>query len=150
MDLQSGLREHPGSRASRHETGRLCQNNQKGICFMHNFRKATLAAATAAAVAFGSTAVAVAEEDTANLTPEQIAAQQAEEKAAKRAEREAKLQEKFEADKPVDYKTFFSSEDFSTNPEWAKWLFAGGIAVMVSAVIGLIIGPLYNYIVHGL
>lgn len=116
---------------------------------MHNFRKATLAAATAVAVAFGSTAVAVAQDE--DQKPSSISTTQGTdaEKEAKKAEREAELQKKYEADQTVDYKTFFSSDDFKNNPEWSKWLFVGGIAVMVSAVVGLIVGPLYNYIVHG-
>lgn len=87
---------------------------------MHNFRKATIAAATAASVALGSTAVAVAQENTPDLGTETAVTKDA----------------------------FF--KNFGENPLWAQLLFVGGIATMVSAVVGLIVAPLYNYVVHGM
>ncbi len=162
MDLQSGLREHPGSRASRHETGRLCQNNQKGICFMHNFRKAALAGATAVAVATGSMSVAVADETSKPATNFSLDV-----RIPATDENGVPIQEgpkdnvslKKEGDElttGVTWNQFIGEWDFSKSPaeggtpKWVPVLFAGGIFAMVSAVIGLIVGPLYNYIVHGL
>lgn len=56
----------------------------------------------------------------------------------------------------VDWANFTGPWDFETpvedggTPLWVPILFAGGIAAMVSAVVGLIVGPLYNFIVHGM
>lgn len=56
---------------------------------------------------------------------------------------------------PADGRAIFGKEqvspngDFKDQPQWAQLLFAGSIFAAVAATVGLIVGPLYNFIVHG-
>lgn len=120
---------------------------------MRNFRKAALAGATAAAVAFGSTAVATAEEKTGT---EDITVQE------KPTEGEGSLSSRIgdglEKDQTAYGPALFGSskgdaegetETYEQQPAWAKVFHALSIFTAVSAVVGLIVGPAYNFVVHG-
>ena len=135
---------------------------------MRNFRKAALAGATAAAVAFGSTAVATAE-----TTAEETTAAEATttyERATRTVEptvdgkdgvepgSSAKIanSERLEFRKGdelqgTDGEALFGSskENFGEQPLYAQIAYGATIFTVVSAVIGLVVGPLYNFIVHG-
>lgn len=123
---------------------------------MRNFRKAAFAGATAVAVAFGSTAVAAA--DTTPTAPEFSHTRVQDVPADAQPDFRTKVGNKVEAwylDEDgkvqatgVEKKEFFGEWTKET-PVWSKILFAGGIAAMVSAIIGLIVGPAYNFFVHG-
>ena len=136
---------------------------------MRNFRKAALAGATAAAVAFGSTAVATAQE----TTPAETTAAE----ATTTYERDTRTVEptvdgkagvepgssnkiansewlEFRKDDQLqgtDGEALFGSskEDFGEQPLYAQIAYGATIFTAVSAVIGLVVGPLYNFIVHG-
>lgn len=49
----------------------------------------------------------------------------------------------------VNYDTFFFGDDWENSPVWVKLLSIGGVATVVSAIVGLIVGPAYNFFVHG-
>lgn len=52
--------------------------------------------------------------------------------------------------KPADGTAIFGKEqNFGSQPKWAQLMFAGSIFAAVAAAVGLIIGPAYNFIVHG-
>ena len=132
---------------------------------MRNFRKAALAGATAVAVAFGSTAVATAETEKAQPENSATAAQTrtAEAKdnngqepgSATRIGHDLGVWEKDENGNVklngTDGRALFgsSTEDWDSQPGYAKAGFILSIFTGVSAVVGLIVGPLYNYFVHG-
>ena len=114
---------------------------------MRNFRKAALAGATAVAVAFGSTAVATAAEQT---------------DADQATEGEGSLSSRIGAGLDKDQTAYgpalFGSskgqeegenETFEQQPAWAKLFYAASIFTAVSALVGLIVGPAYNFVVHG-
>lgn len=139
---------------------------------MRNFRKAALAGATAVAVAFGSTAVATAETKKPEATPTPtLTAYPApvrdqkpgvDNDAEKTNGSSTKLGNKLgvweEKDgkvqvNGVDGRAIFGSakkeNGFDNQPTYAKVGYGLTIFTAVSAVIGLIVGPLYNFIVHG-
>ena len=126
---------------------------------MRNFRKAAFAGATAVAVAFGSTAVAAADtpetapvvNETNTLPVEEIT--EGNGGLSTKAGNKLGAWTKDEDGNVV--KTTVTKDEFlggwveGQTPAWAKLLFAGGIAAMVSAFVGLIVGPAYNFFVHG-
>ncbi|MBA1837159.1 hypothetical protein GC584_01530 [Corynebacterium sp. zg912] len=132
---------------------------------MRNFRKAALAGATAVAVAFGSTAVATAvegAEDSKVAESTYVAPTRkidADVDAAK--DQEPGLSSKIAGSKTLGFQKdgelqgadgqaiFGKDNNLESQPVWAKVAFALTIFTSVSAVIGLIVGPLYNFIVHG-
>lgn len=113
---------------------------------MRNFQKAALAGATAVALTFGTTAVATAEETAGSSNQETSSTQPAGEKESL----SSKIGRELEKDKTANGEHIFgSSKDFSDQPEWAKILYGTTITAGVAAFIGLIVGPLYNFVVHG-
>ena len=139
---------------------------------MRNFRKAALAGATAVAVAFGSTAVATAEtekaqpENSATAAPTRTAeAKDNNGQEPGSATRIGHALGVWEKDKDgnvqlngTDGRALFgSSTDSETQnggnwgdqPTYAKAGYILSIFTAVSAVVGLDVGPLYNYFVHG-
>lgn len=113
---------------------------------MRNFQKAALAGATAVAMTFGTTAVATAVEQAGNTNQETSTTQAAGEKESL----SSKIGRELEKDKTADGRNIFgSSKNLSNEPAWAKILYGTTIAAGVAAFIGLIVGPLYNFVVHG-
>ncbi|WP_066526012.1 hypothetical protein [Corynebacterium bouchesdurhonense] len=114
---------------------------------MRNFQKAALAGATAVALTFGTTAVAIAEESAGSTNQETTASSQP---AGEKESLSSKIGRELEKNKPADGENIFgSSKDFSNEPAWAKILYGTTITAGVAAFIGLIVGPLYNFVVHG-
>lgn len=129
---------------------------------MRNFRKAALAGATAVAVAFGSTAVATAQtEGEKSAESTYVAPTRPIDKAVDSNDQEPGLSSKIADSELLGFKKdgeltgadgqeiFGENDHFNDQPAWAKAAFALTIFTSVSAVIGLIVGPLYNFIVHG-
>ena len=130
---------------------------------MRNFRKAALAGATAVAVAFGSTAVATAEttaaestttveRDTRTVEPTVDGKDGVEPgSSAKIANSEWLEFRKDDELQGTDGEALFGSskEGFNEQPRYAKIGYGATVFTAVSAIIGLIVGPLYNFIVHG-
>lgn len=135
---------------------------------MRNFRKAALAGATAAAVAFGSTAVATAADKT--TTPAADATTTTAVRDTRTVEKSVDGKEgvepgssnkiansewlEFRKDDQLqgtDGEALFGSskEGFEEQPRYAKVAYGATIFTVVSAIIGLVVGPLYNYFVHG-
>ncbi|WP_347305904.1 hypothetical protein [Corynebacterium sp. SA-MJD20WY100] len=133
-------------------------------------RNAAIAGATALAVAFGGTTVASAEE-TATPNQEQssnangssnsadkagesnTADKTGEDKdAAKGASLSSKINTglNLEGDKEADgQKIFGSSKDLSEQPKWAKVLYGTTIATAIATLIGMVVGPLANFVQFG-
>lgn len=131
---------------------------------MRNFRKAALAGATAVAVAFGSTAVATAETakdttaaETTYVAPSRPVADKDGKDGVEPASSNKIVQsEKLEfRDKDGNLRgadgraLFGDKKNFDAQPLWAKLAYGATIFTSVSAAIGLIVGPLYNFFVHG-
>ena len=140
---------------------------------MRNFRKAALAGATAVAVVFGSTAVATAETKKPEATPTptytSYPAPVRDQKpgvdndAEKTNGSSTKLGNKlgvWSKDENgdvkvngVDGRAIFGTKKqengFNNQPKYAQAAYGLTVFTAVSAVIGLIVGPLYNFIVHG-
>lgn len=130
---------------------------------MRNFRKAALAGATAVAVAFGSASVAVAQEtDTPTTTTTTPAPTKPVEKTKGEGGSSTKIGHSLGAwEKDKDGKVqangadgreiFGSSKDnFKGQPKWAKLGYVLTVFTSVAAAVGLIVGPAYNFVVHGL
>ncbi len=128
---------------------------------MRNFRKAALAGATAVAVAFGSTAVATAENKAGEATPTYTAPVR---KIDPAVDSNPSNQDKSSTKvggsigaykdgelKGADGRELFGKEkdNWKGQPGWAKAGYILTIFTAVSAAVGLIVGPLYNFIVHG-
>lgn len=127
-------------------------------------RNAAIAGATALAVAFGGTTVASAE-DTAAPKQEQSSTANSsstsdnkgestpdEKDAAKGASLSSKINTglKLEGDKEADgQKIFGSSKDLSEQPKWAKVLYGTTIATAIATLIGMVVGPLANFVQFG-
>lgn len=114
---------------------------------MRNFQKAALAGATAVALTFGTTAVATAVEPTDSTNQETTASTQP---AGEKESLSSKIGRELEKDKTANGENIFgSSKNLSNEPAWAKVLYGTTITAGVAAFIGLIVGPLYNFVVHG-
>ncbi len=125
---------------------------------MRNFRKAALAGATAVAVAFGSATVAIAEESTPAPTtthaPKVIEDSKglggSSTKIGHSLEAWEKKDGKVQANPADGRKIFGSSKDLEGQPKWAKSGYFITVFTSVAAAVGLIVGPAYNFVVHGL
>ena len=131
---------------------------------MRNFRKAALAGATAVAVAFGSTAVATAQTDEDTTAAENTYVAPSRPVADKDSKDGVKpgsshkitnsewLQFRDEDGnlRGTDGEAIFGKKDnFDAQPRYAKLGYGATIFTAVSALVGLIVGPLYNFFVHG-
>ncbi|WP_288857493.1 hypothetical protein [uncultured Corynebacterium sp.] len=126
---------------------------------MRNFRKAALAGATAVAVAFGSATVAIAEESTPAPTtthaPKVIEDSKglggSSTKIGHSLEAWEKKDGKVQAN-PADGREIFGSskDNFRGQPKWAQLGYVLTVFTSVAAAVGLIVGPAYNFVVHGL
>mgnify|MGYP001629845917 CR=1 FL=1 len=117
-------------------------------------RNAALAGATAIAVAFGGTTVASAAETADGSSYDGIFAGSSNDLANSKGEtkKEGSLSSKIdlENDQATNGRDIFgSSKDFSAVPAWAKALYAATIVGGIGALVGGVIGPVYNFIVHG-
>lgn len=124
---------------------------------MRNFKKAVFAGATAIATAFGSAAVATAaapdNPDNFSNVREHDSAVDANTKGDTVPNQ---IGRKVEATDSKGNPTGVDWDEFNGNwdkngktPAWAKIAYLGGIFAAVSAFVGLIVGPAYNYVVHG-
>lgn len=106
---------------------------------MRNFRQVALAGATALAVTFGSTAVAAAGEP----APPAV--------AESGPSLSHKIGKDLESDQKADGRAIFGvqKEGFEAQPAWAKLLYGLLIFNSAAAFFGLVVGPAYNFIVHG-
>lgn len=131
---------------------------------MRNFRKAALAGATAVAVAFGSTAVATAgttEDSTAADSTYTAPVRPVEDKDGKDGVEPASSHKITNSEnlqfrdedgnlRGADGRALFGDKkNFDAQPLWSKLAYGATIFTSVSAAIGLIVGPLYNFFVHG-
>lgn len=124
-------------------------------------RNAALAGATALAVAFGGSTVAFAAETTEQGDNTVTVEKQSQSKTGPGGVADttpedytpslsSKIGNKVEGDQAADGTAIFGiKKDFSEQPEWAKILYGVTIATGVAALVGNIIGPVYNFFVHG-
>lgn len=137
---------------------------------MRNFRMATIAGATAVAVAFGSTSVAFAEDapnaPAAPTTTEQQSQEDRGEfdRVAGPTKADGGSSTRIgktlggwskQDGKTVEHgadgtKIFGLQKDLSSQPVWAQLLYSLNLITVIGALIGLVAGPLYNFVVHGL
>ena len=109
-------------------------------------RNAAIAGATALAVAFGGTTVAVAAEGPSSAEATQTTTANEGQSFPNKVDQDLQL----EGEKPADgTKLFGSSKDFSEQPVWAKVLYSLTILGGIGAVLGGVIGPVFNFINHG-
>lgn len=139
---------------------------------MRNFRMATIAGATAVAVAFGSTSVAFAEDAPENSTAPTTTEQQQSQEGRGEFDRVAGPSKadggsstrigkalggwsKDTEGKTIEHgadgtEIFGSEKNLSSQPVWAQLLYSLNLITVIGALIGLVAGPLYNFVVHGL
>ncbi|WP_296204980.1 hypothetical protein [uncultured Corynebacterium sp.] len=119
-------------------------------------RKAAIAGATAVAVAFSGTSIATAE-TTVDQNGNQIVVDDhtnqvdhPEDKGEQSLSSKINTGLNLEADQPANAVAIFgSSKDFSKVPNWAKALYGLLIAGGIGSVLGMIVGPLDNFIKYG-
>ena len=124
-------------------------------------RNAAIAGATALAVAFGGTTVASADE-TVNQNGNNVTVEQANPSKTGNGQAEdqtpedytpslsSKIGNKLEGDQAANGVGIFgSSKDFSGQPAWAKVFYGATVVAGIGALLGGIIGPVYNFFVHG-
>lgn len=106
---------------------------------MRNFRQVALAGATALAVTFGSTAVATAEPEETTKVAESGPSLSHE------------IGKHLDSGTTADGRAIFGvqKEGFEEQPAWAKLLYGLLVFNSAAAFFGLIVGPAYNFIVHG-
>ena len=122
-------------------------------------RNAAIAGATALAVAFGGTTVASADVNQNGNTvpveqagPSKTGAGQKEDQTPEdyTPSLSSKIGNKLEGDQAANGVGIFgSSKDFSGQPAWAKVFYGATVLAGVGALLGGIIGPVYNFFVHG-
>ncbi|MCQ4613397.1 hypothetical protein [Corynebacterium pseudogenitalium] len=128
---------------------------------MRNFRKAALAGATAVAVAFGSATVAIADEakiteTTVSHPTEVVEVKDAEGSLSSKIGKglgawEPTKDGKVQKNGADGREIFGSSKDkFGKQPVWAQIGYVLTVFTSVAAAVGLIVGPAYNFVVHGL
>ncbi|MCT1428688.1 hypothetical protein [Corynebacterium sp. p3-SID1241] len=124
-------------------------------------RNAAIAGATALAVAFGGTTVASADE-TVDQNGDNVTVEQANPSKTGNGQAEdqtpedytpslsSKIGNKLEGDQAANGVGIFgSSKDFSGQPAWAKVFYGATVVAGIGALLGGIIGPVYNFFVHG-
>ena len=124
-------------------------------------RNAAIAGATALAVAFGGTTVASADE-TVDQNGNNVTVEQANPSKTGNGQAEdqtpedytpslsSKIGNKLEGDQAANGVGIFgSSKDFSGQPAWAKVFYGATVVAGLGALLGGIIGPVYNFFVHG-
>ena len=130
---------------------------------MRNFRKAALAGATTVAVAFGSATVAIADEaktteTTVSHPTEVVEVKDAEGSLSSKIgkglgawepTKDGKVQ-KNGADGRAIFGIKKKEQGWDGQPDWAKAGYFITVFTSVAAAVGLIIGPAYNFLVHGL
>ncbi|GJN42251.1 hypothetical protein HF851_01605 [Corynebacterium ammoniagenes] len=113
-------------------------------------RNAAIAGATAIAVAFGGTTIASAEEGS-SLSSESGTADSAPTLSSKIAD--SGLVDHGEGnDKNTQFTgqdIFGSSKNFDNVPDWAQGFYALTVVASIGSIIGLVVGPLANYIQFG-
>jgi len=122
-------------------------------------RNAAIAGATALAVAFGGTTVASADVNQNGNTvpveqagPSKTGAGQKEDQTPEdyTPSLSSKIGNKLEGDQAANAVGIFgSSKDFSGQPAWAKVFYGATVLAGDGALLGGIIGPVYNFFVHG-
>ncbi len=134
-------------------------------------RNAAIAGATALAVAFTGTSVAVAQEATPTTqapveagsasfdgaSSKKDTANEESKPEDKKGTLSSKLGNKLEGDKPAQGAGIFGSSkgdgehewSFDQQPAWAKVFFGTTIFAAVASVIGLVLGPVANYFQFG-
>ncbi|WP_293768337.1 hypothetical protein [uncultured Corynebacterium sp.] len=108
-------------------------------------RNAAIAGATALAVAFGGTAVASAAEPN-----EAYYGSSTFDGDNGLAPLSSKIGEALDADQAADGTKIFGTEaDVSSQPVWAQFVYGVGVTAAVLSALGLVIGPLANFIQFG-
>lgn len=113
-------------------------------------RNAAIAGATALAVAFGGTTVATAQAEQPGFSSSNPAKKDG-------GTLSSKIGAQLGADEYANGQAIFGSsktenngqDTFAGQPAWAKVLYALTIVGGLGAVVGGVIGPVYNFIVHG-
>ncbi|MDO5670966.1 MAG: hypothetical protein Q4G50_13330 [Corynebacterium sp.] len=119
---------------------------------MRSIRVAAVAGASALSLMFGTT-VAIAEEGKAdNATVIEGA-----ENNLTETEGEGSLSSRIdstssmEGDQPANGVALFGSskQGFEDQPRWAQVMYAGTVIGTIASIIGMIVGPIHNWINHG-
>ena len=114
---------------------------------MRSIRRAAVAGAAALALTVSGMSVASAAENDVQ-TP-----------ATGNASLSSEIGKDLEADQQADWKAFFpgsagleegqEAPKIEDQPVWSQVLFAGTIIGAIGSILGLIVGPIFNFINHG-
>lgn len=118
-------------------------------------RNAAIAGATALAVAFGGTTVATAQAEQPDFSAPNQPTNDPDKKDG--GTLSSKIGAQLGAGEAANGQAIFGSsktendgeDTFAGQPAWAKVLYALTIVGGLGAVVGGVIGPVYNFIVHG-
>lgn len=130
---------------------------------MRSLRKAAIAAATAATLTLGGTAVASAQEtddpgsnQTAPATPNEDDIQ-VQPGSSIPANGSSRISDNLNGEYEADGRAIFGSSKVNEEtgatwdgqPAWAKLLYGASIVGAIGSIIGLVVGPIYNFFTHG-
>ena len=114
-------------------------------------RKATIAGATALAVAFGGATVASAAEGSSNDSASNSSASAGEQQGTQKAGGSSALGKALEADKEANGQNIFGqNSSISGEPKWAQALAGIGIVATIITIAGGLVGPALNYLKFGM
>ncbi|WP_296130750.1 hypothetical protein [uncultured Corynebacterium sp.] len=117
---------------------------------MH-IRKATIAGATALAVAFGGTTVASAAEGSSNDSATNSSASAGEQQGNQKTGGSSALGKALDADKDANAQNIFGqNSSISSEPKWSQALAGIGIAATIITIAGGLVGPVLNYLKFGM
>lgn len=131
---------------------------------MRSFRKAAVAAATAVTLTLGTTAVAAADTPDPDNGAESTEVQTPNEDDTEivpgssiPANGSSRLSDNLNGENEADGRALFGSSKvneetgatFDGQPAWAKLLYGLSITGAIGAVVSLIVGPAFNFFVHG-
>lgn len=112
---------------------------------MRSIRNTAVAGATIVALTLGATTAATAQ-TTTEETQSSVSSSQSDASLSSDANTGLDL----EGNEPANGRDVFgSSKDLESQPAWAQVLYALSLIGGIGATVGLVVGPIYNFIVHG-
>lgn len=134
---------------------------------MRSFRTAAVAGASALALTFGTTAVATAQDGDDSITQEQNdsidqggndvpvedyepTAPEPDEDYEPSLSSDINTGSSLEGEQPAQGPAIFgSSKELDSQPRWAQLLYGASILGGIGSLIGVIVGPIINFLNHG-
>lgn len=123
---------------------------------MRSLRKAAVAGAAAVTMAFGTTSVAVAQDDVCSTPTDNVDTcvplddDYKTENDPDNPSLSSQIGRSLDREEGVTGTELFGQDtDLSSAPDWAQAFYALTVVAGLGSLVGLVVGPIYNAIVHG-